>query len=85
MIIDLPPQTEQAIIATAEAQGLTVAELLKQTFVEPDMMLNSDLTHIELKSEQFDRLIALLDEEPKANPKLQQLLSLTATSVKYEI
>lgn len=85
MILDLPPQTEQAIIATAKAQGLTVAELLKQTFVEPDMMLNSDLTHIELEPEQFDRLIGLLDEEPKANPNLQQLLSLTATSVKYEI
>lgn len=78
MIIDLPPQTEQAIIATAKAQGLTVAELLKQTFIEPDIMLNSDLTRIELEPEQFNYLMALLDEPPKPNPQLQNLLRLTA-------
>lgn len=77
MILDLPPQTEQAIIATAQAQGITVAELLKQTFVEPDVMLNSDLTRIELEPEQFNKLMALLDEPPKPNPHLQNLLRLT--------
>lgn len=73
MIIDLPPQTEQMIIATAQAQGLTVAELLKQTFAEPNIMLNSDLGYIELEPDQFHDLMALLDKPAKRTPAMEQL------------
>lgn len=81
MIIDLPPQTEQAIIATAEAQGLTVAELLKQTFVEPENFdfiehdgIVSHGNHT-LSPEVFQAIYDDLDQEPQPNPRLQALMA----------
>lgn len=72
MILDLPPQIEQAIIATAEAQGLTVEELFQQMFSEKEMMLNSDdIAPIELSQDDFQRIFN--DESP--NVKLQAFMA----------
>lgn len=84
MIIDLPPQTEQMIIATAQAQGLTVAELLKQTFAEPDDLellaeqhgLNCDDGAVfRLNEAESQALQAMLDN-PTQPPALKEILAL---------
>lgn len=87
MIIDLPPQTEQAIIARAEQQGLTVKELLMKDYSPKDDFdfildeierhgLNSDDVDIILNEQDANIVQALLDNPPTPNPYMQKLIEL---------
>lgn len=69
MIIDLPPQTAQAIIEIAKAQGLSIEQLLNKTFIEPvineqELFLDSDLIEFNPTLEQANTIQDLLDNPP---------------------
>lgn len=77
MIIDLPPHIEQAIIAKAHEQGLTVQEMLAKDYddiwqVLDQHGLNGD--EIRLNDDETRHLMNLLDNPPKPNPKARALL-----------
>lgn len=79
MILDIPPQTAQMIIATAEQQGVTVNKLLlsiaKQPsgfeFVENDGIVSSYHNH--LSNDDLQALYDDLDND-KPNAELQALM-----------
>lgn len=68
MILDLPPETVQAIIAKANEQGLTVLELLARDYVADDLTQSWELTH-----QDKAMLQDLLDNPPAPTPKLLAL------------
>lgn len=79
MLIDIPPHIETAIIATAERQGLTVNELLEQTFIDDFSLLEKDGIYSEslptLSQSAIDKIVADLDAPPRKNPNLQALMA----------
>lgn len=78
MLLDIPPHIETAIIATAERQGLTVNELLEQTFVDFSL-LEKDGIYSEnfptLSQSAIEKIVADLDAPPRKNPNLQALMA----------
>lgn len=77
MIIDLPPHIEQAIIAKAHEQGLTVQEMLTKDYddiwqVLDQHGLNGDEIH--LTDDETRHLMNLLDNPPVQSPKARALL-----------
>ncbi|MFC0821150.1 hypothetical protein [Moraxella marmotae] len=74
MIVELPPQTEQAIIDKAQAQGVSVAELLQRTFND-EPQLDADPSNIVLGVEDGELLQQLLDNPPPLSPVLRELLA----------
>lgn len=77
MILDIPPQTAQMIIATAEQQGLTVDELLLNAIghYSHDVMLNSDTPlAVDVSDDGMTHLLALLDDDTPPNAELQALM-----------
>ena len=77
MIIDLPPHIEQAIIAKAHEQGLTVQEMLTKDYddiwqVLDQPGLNGD--EIRLTDDETRHLMNLLDNPPAQSPKARALL-----------
>lgn len=78
MLLDLPVETVQVIMQTAERQGVSVAELLdKLLYKEQELFLNSDLTQFVPNQEQAEVIQALLDNPLPYNQELQNLLALT--------
>lgn len=78
MLLDLPVETVQVIMQTAERQGVSVAELLdKLLYKEQELFLNSDLTQFVPNQEQAEVIQDLLDNPPIFNQELQNLLALT--------
>lgn len=77
MLIDLPESAVQIINERAEMQGVSVAELIMQTFDKPEIFANSDVFSVELNNEQFNQILDRLEQPPKKNPKLQALLALS--------
>lgn len=79
MLLDIPPHIETAIIATAERQGLTVNELLEQTFIDDFSLLEKEGIYSEsfptLSDDALQRLAEWLDEPPRKNPNLQALMA----------
>lgn len=77
MLIDLPESAVQIINERAKMQGVSVAELIMQTFGEPEIFANSDVFSVELNNEHFNQMLEKLEQPPKKNPKLQALLALS--------
>lgn len=75
MIIDLPPQIEQAITAKAQAQGVSVAELLQRTFFD-EPQLDADPTSFVIETQDGALLQELLDNPPPPSPAMRELLAL---------
>lgn len=83
MILDLPPETVQAIIAKAEMQGVTPAELLTKDYSSHNDFalsemerqgLNSDGVHIVLTEQDAKTIQAHLDNPPPPTPFMQEIL-----------
>lgn len=55
LTLDLPPHVEQVIISQAQAKGISVADLIVQTFSQPEM--------------QNPMIAAVMAFEPSANFK----------------
>ncbi|OOS02151.1 hypothetical protein SAMN02745664_1321 [Moraxella cuniculi DSM 21768] len=75
MIIDLPPQLEQAIINKAQAQGVSVAELLQRTFAN-EPQLDAEPASIAIGADDGALLQQLLDNPPPPSPAMRELLAL---------
>ena len=82
MILDLPPHIEQVIIAKAEAQGISPAELIARDYGEPDIFaemekygLNSDGVNIVLTDEDARRIQEYLDNPPPLTSYMQEILA----------
>lgn len=76
MIIDLPPHIEQAIIAKAHEQGLTVQEMLAKDYDSEHMAEQHGIytTHDHTTSPTtFERLQDWLDEPPTPSKRLDEL------------
>lgn len=70
----LPPQTAQAIRHGEIVQFVENGKPI----IHEEPMLNTDVKRIELEPNQYAQLLERLEQPPKKNAKLQQLLSLTA-------
>ncbi|UNU73642.1 hypothetical protein LU293_01650 [Moraxella nasovis] len=82
MILDLPPHIEQAIIAKAQQQGLTVNELLAKDYAgvnDDDIWLELDkhglnADSMDINADEARHLMQILDNPPPPNPKARALL-----------
>lgn len=81
MILDLPVETVQAMIATAERQGVTLVELLNKDYGKFDMLaemekqgLNSESVNITLTEQDADVIQKHL-EHTHLTPFMQEVLS----------
>ena len=88
MILELPPETIQAIITKAEQQGITPAQLLAKDYVDVDIWLvlvklgfNADDTRLVIDEQNAPIIQALLDNPPP-NPAMRELLALGESMVK---
>lgn len=73
MILDIPPHTVQMIIAKAERQGVSVAELL-QNFALDEPMLDSGDTPNSPLTAQDAQVLERLSDTP--TPFMQELLAM---------
>lgn len=74
-MLDISPTIEQAIIAQAQQQGVTVNQYLSSVvFQEP--FLDSDLNVISFDDEEGEFIKNLLDNPPPPTPAMQRLLAL---------
>lgn len=83
MILDLPPHIEQAIIARAESQGLSVIEMLAKDYSDIDIWLEldkhglySDNIDLKLTDDQAQQLLDILENPPQKTPLMRELLEL---------
>ena len=92
MILELPPETIQAIITKAEQQGITPAQLLAKDYVDDDIWLvldkhglNADDTRLVIDEQNAPIIQALLENSPLPNPAMRELLALGENMVKKPI
>ncbi len=86
MILDLPPQIEQAIIDTANARGMSIDDLLNEMISDQhdklafDMMdkygLDSDPSPTIINQHDAKLIQELLDNPPPISPAMKRLLAL---------
>lgn len=88
-MIDLPPHIEQAIIAKAQQQGLTVQEMLAKDYADDAMWLeldkhglNADDTPIIIDEHNAPIIQQLLDNPAPPTPLMRELLALGESMVK---
>ncbi len=92
MILELPPETIQAIITKAEQQGITPAQLLAKDYVDDDIWLvldkhglNADDTRLVIDEQNAPIIQALLENPPPPNPAMLELLALGENMVKTHV
>ena len=74
MILDIPPHLEQAMIAQAQEQGLSVMELLQRKFLDDEPQLNADPRPLIVDETNAHIIQELLDNPPSPSPAMRELL-----------